>query len=221
MRLEVSSSHRRYSLQADVLAEGRVGITVVVCSPDGVIHGELTGEIDVCDVNEVGRLIVSAPVVSAVETAPSTTFPAAIKATRPGQAWTSEAVAYLEEHYRAGKGPGQLAEELGRSEKSIRWKLYGLKLAPYPSDLVPAPRPAAEPEVSKAYTVEDKRRLHPNAYKSWSPEDEQRLAKRCAQGVSLSELSQEFGRNEGAIASRLLKIQAEGLAADEAWEYGG
>ncbi|MFB7136365.1 hypothetical protein ACFCZY_32910 [Streptomyces sp. NPDC056237] len=223
VRLEISSSHRRYSLHADVLAEGRVEITVVVCTPDGVIHGELTGQVDACDLNEIGRLIASAPapIASAVETTPTATSPAPIKATRHGQAWTSDAVAYLEEHYRAGMGPEQLAEELGRSEKSIRWKLHGLKLAPYPSDLVPDPRPPAEPEAPKAYTVEAKRQLHPNAYKPWEPEDDQRLAERCAQGASLPELSKEFGRYEGAIASRLLKIQAEGPTVDDAWEYGG
>lgn len=231
VRIEIGSAHRRYSLHADLLAEGRVKIAVVVCTPDGVIHGELTGEVDTCDLNEVSRLIASAPVASApvasapvataVETASSAASPVPVKATRHGQAWTPEAIAYLEEHYRAGKSPQQLAEKLGRSEKSIRWKLHGLKLAPYPSDLVPEPRPPAEPEEPKAYTVEEKRRLHPHAYKPWGPEDEQRLAERCAQGASLTELSQEFGRNEGAIASRLLKIRAEGPAADDAWEYGG
>lgn len=221
MRLEIGSSHRHYSLNADLLAEGRVEITVVVCTPDGVIRGELTGELDTCDLSEVGRLIASAPIASAVETTSSAPSPASAKVTRHGQAWTPEAITYLEEHYRAGKGPERLAEELGRSEKSIRWKLYGLELAPYPGDLVPDPRPAAEPEAPKAYTVEAKRQLYPNAYKPWEPEDEQRLAKRCAQGASLPALAQEFGRNEGAIASRLLKIQAEGPAADAAWEYGG
>ncbi|MFJ4422179.1 hypothetical protein ACKI1Q_40905 [Streptomyces galilaeus] len=221
VRLEIGSSQRRYSLHADLLAEGRVKITVVVCTSGGVIHGELTGEVDTRDLSEVSRLIASAPIASAVETTSSAASPAPVKATRHGQAWTPEAIAYLKEHYRAGKSPEQLAEELGRSEKSIRWKLHGLKLAPYPSDLVPDVRPPAEPEAPKTYTVEAKRREYPNAYKPWEPEDEQRLAERCAQGVSLSELSQEFGRNEGAIASRLLKIQAEGPAADDAWEYGG
>ncbi|CAL9673388.1 hypothetical protein SUDANB174_07636 [Streptomyces sp. enrichment culture] len=130
-------------------------------------------------------------------------------------------MAYLKEHYQAGMSPEQLAEELGRSEKSIRWKLHSLGLASFPSDLVPDPRTPVEPQVPKAYTVEEKRQLHPNAYKPWNLEDEQRLAERCAQGASLSELSQEFGRNEGAIASRLLKIQANGPAAEGAWEYGG
>ncbi|WP_176724524.1 hypothetical protein [Streptomyces sp. PpalLS-921] len=221
VKLETGSPHRRYSLHADLLAEGRVEITVVVCTPDGVIHGELTGEIDVRDLDEVGRLIVSAPIASTVEPISSAASAAPVKATRHGQAWTPEAVAYLKEYHRAGSCPEQLAEALGRSEKSIRWKLYGLKLAPYPSDLVPDPRPAAEPERPKAYTVEAKRELYPNAYKPWEPEDEERLAERCAQGASLPELSQESGRNEGAVASRLLKIKAEGPAADDALEYGG
>ncbi|MER5690066.1 hypothetical protein [Streptomyces sp. NPDC002205] len=68
--------------------------------------------------------------------------------------------------------------------------------------------------------MEEKRRLHPNAYKPWEPEDDERLAERCAQGVSLPELAQEFGRNEGAIASRLLKIDADGPEADDASDCG-
>ncbi|MGW9030049.1 hypothetical protein ACWGQ5_39335 [Streptomyces sp. NPDC055722] len=221
VKLEIGGPDRRYSLCADLLAEDRVEITVVVCTPDGVIQGELTGELDTCDLSEIGRLIISAPIPSAPKAAPATASPANAKATRHGEAWTLETVAYLREHYRAGRSTRQLAEDLGRSEKSIRWKLYGLKLAPRPSDLLPAPRIPAEPEPPKAYTVEEKRRLHPNAYKPWEPEDEERLAQRCAQGASLAELAQEFGRNEGAVASRLIKINAKGPAADEAREYGG
>lgn len=233
MKLEIGGRHRRYNLHADFLPEGRAEITVVVCTPDGVIHGELTGEVDAHDLGEIGRLLASAAATAAAtaslaapSSAPSSASssaapPPGVKATHRGQAWTPQAVAYLQEHHRAGKSPEQLAEELGRSENSIRWKLYGLKLAPYPGELVPAPRPEAEPEEPKAYTVEEKRQLYPHAYKPWKPEDEQRLAERCAQGASLPELSQEFGRNEGAIASRLLKIGAEGPAAEEAWEYGG
>ncbi|MFC7963104.1 hypothetical protein [Streptomyces cinereoruber] len=221
VRLEIDTSRRRYSLQADLLAESRAEITVVVCTSDGVIRGELTGEVDTCDLAEIGRLIASTPVTPGGQATPSVTSPPPAKATRHGQGWDPEALAHLKEHHRAGMSPEQLAEELGRSEKSIRWKLYDLKLIPFPGDLVPGPRTPVEPEAPKAYSVEAKRQLHPNAYKPWDPEDEKRLAERCAQGASLFELSQEFGRNEGAIASRLLKIQAKGPAADDAWEYGG
>ncbi|MFI9740989.1 hypothetical protein [Streptomyces sp. NPDC052494] len=186
VRLEVGGPRRRYNLHAELVAEGRVEITVVVSSPDGLIHGELTGEVDARDLGEIGRHLASV-----ARTASFAAPPAEAKATTDrGQAWTQEAVARLEEGHRAG-------------------------------DFVPAPRTPAAPEEPKAYTVEEKRRLYPNAYKPWEPADEQRLAERCAQGVSLHDLSQEFGRNEGAIASRLLKIQAEGPAVEEAWEYGG
>ncbi|MFE1547731.1 hypothetical protein [Streptomyces sp. NPDC058718] len=216
VRLEVGGPSRRYNLHAELVAEGRVGITVVVSSPDGVIHGELAGEVDARDLGEIGRHLASV-----ARTASFAAPPAEAGATNRGQAWTQEAVARLQEGHRAGKSPERLAEEFGRSEKSIRRKLHGLELAPHPGDLVPAPRTPAAPEEPKAYTVEEKRRLYPNAYKPWEPADEHRLAERCAQGASLHDLSQEFGRNEGAIASRLLKIHAEGPAVEEAWEYGG
>ncbi|MFJ5831445.1 hypothetical protein [Streptomyces sp. NPDC093089] len=237
VRLEIDTSHRRYNLHVDLLPEGRAAIDVVVCTPDGVILGELTGEVATSDLGEISRLLAAAPVTpdhpsgagfaapAPVAAAPSVkTNPepkAEPKATRHGQAWTTDAVARLEELHRAGKSPDQLAEELGRSEKSIRWKLYGLHLAPYPGDAVPAPRAPVEPEEAKAYTVDEKRRLHPNAYKPWEPDDDHRLAEHCAEGVSLTELARRFGRNEGAVASRLLKIQAKGPAVEEAWEYGG
>lgn len=254
VRLEIGTSHRRYNLHVDLLPEGRAAIDVVVCTPDGVILGELTGEVATSDLGEISRLLASAPVTPdrpsgagfaaaapvaaapSVKTdpkpkaepelepeakpnanpAPESKAKPEPKATRHGQAWTTEAVARLEELHRAGKSPGQLAEDLGRSEKSIRWKLYGLHLAPYPGDAVPAPRPPLEPEEAKAYTVDEKRRLHPNAYKPWEPDDDHRLAEHCAQGVSLAELARRFGRNEGAVASRLLKIQAKGPAVEEA-----
>jgi hypothetical protein len=219
VKLEIGSPHRRYCLTADLLEDGRLEVTVLVCTSDGAIQGELTGELDICDLGEVSRLIASTPMASIPE-APSSNAapaapPAAVKATRHGEAWTPQAVDYLQDHYGAGKTPEQLAQELGRSEKSIRWKLWGLKIGPYPADLVPAPRATAETQPPKAYTVEEKRQLHPNAYKPWTPDEEAALALRCAQGASLSELSQEFGRNEGAIASRLTRIDAHGPAADE------
>ncbi|MEV7243100.1 hypothetical protein AB0N92_17890 [Streptomyces sp. NPDC093248] len=232
VKLEIAGSHRRYSLCADLVTEDRAEITVIVCTPDGVIHGELTGEVDVCDLGEIARLLTAAPVAPATKAAPATvpaaanstpaTAPAAVAATRHGEAWTPEALDHLRQQHRAGKSPKELALALGRSEKSIRWKLYSLKLAPYPSDLVPGPRPpAAEAKPPKAYTMEEKRQLHPNAYKPWTPEDDQRLTERCAQGASLAELAEEFARNEGAIASRLCKINAQGPAIDSAWDLGG
>ncbi|MFJ2093801.1 hypothetical protein ACIOEW_31680 [Streptomyces sp. NPDC087901] len=76
-------------------------------------------------------------------------------------------------------------------------------------------------EPLKAYTVLEKRQAHRNAYQRWTPDEEEDLLNRCAQGVSLSALAEMFGRGEGAIASRLMKVDAVGPAADEAVEFGG
>lgn len=147
--------------------------------------------------------------------------PVGVKAAHRGAAWTAEARDYLRERFLAGDDIAQLAQALGRSEKSLRWQLWHLNLAPRPaSDACPS-APAPEPPLPKAYTVEEKRKSHPNAYVRWTPEDEARLADRCAEGASLDELSGEFGRNLGAIASRLIKIGAAGRALEEAENYGG
>ncbi|MEU9348012.1 hypothetical protein AB0D74_43135 [Streptomyces sp. NPDC048278] len=145
--------------------------------------------------------------------------PAKAKPARRGTRWSSEERECLRTEFLRGTSVQELAESLKRSEKSVRWALYHLGLIAFPADEVPAPRP--RPEKPKAYTVEEKRQIHPRAYERWSADEEQRLAERCAQGASLAELSVEFGRNEGGIAGRLIKINAEGAAAEEAWEYGG
>ncbi|WP_327167138.1 hypothetical protein [Streptomyces subrutilus] len=216
VKLELRSEDRRYSLSADFLGEGRMELTAIVCTLDGIVQGELTGELDACDLGEIGRLIASVPATAPDRSAASDVPASIVKATRHGEAWTAETHDYLKHHYQAGKTSRELAQDLGRSEKSIRWKLYSLKLAPYPADLVPEQRTSPQPKLPKAYTVEEKRQTHPNAYKPWTPNDEQHLGERCAQGASLEDLAQEFGRDLGAIASRLMKINAEGPAADEA-----
>lgn len=49
------------------------------------------------------------------------------------------------------------------------------------------------------------RRHHPNAYRPWSAEDDELLARRFAQGTTLAALAQELGRNTGAIRSLLTR----------------
>ena len=141
------------------------------------------------------------------------------KPARRGAHWTQGEKDCLVDEFLAGAPVPELARSLGRSERSVRWLLYRLGLTPFPADDVPAS--SAEPEKPKAYTVEEKRKVHPNAYAPWSAEEEQYLAERCAQGASLAELAREFGRNQGGIASRLIRIDADGPAAQEAREYGG
>ncbi|MGW1267425.1 hypothetical protein [Streptomyces sp. NPDC002491] len=227
VKLEFGAPHRRYCLTAEPAQDGRTELTILVCSSDGIIHGELSGELDPRDFQDIGRLLTAAanayPTVEPPAPQPPATTAASAKApaAHPGAAWTSEAEQRLRDAHRIGTSLHQMASDLGRSENSIRWKLHGLKLAPYPADLVPAQPTETAPKQPKAYTVEEKRKAHPNAYMPWTDQDEKDLAARCAGGALLAQLAQEFGRNEGAIASRLMKIGAVGPAADQAREFGG
>ncbi|MFD9619686.1 hypothetical protein ACFWB2_20720 [Streptomyces virginiae] len=216
VKLELRSEDRRYSLSVDLLGEGRIELTAIVCTLDGIVQGELTGELEACDLGEIGRLIASVPTTAPARSGAQDVPASTSKTTRHGDAWTAETHDYLKDHYLAGKTPQELAQDLGRSEKSIRWKLYSMNLAPFPADLAPSQRTSPQPKAPKAYTVEEKRQTRPNAYKPWTPGDERKLGERCAQGASLEDLAQEFGRDLGAIVTRLLKINAEGPAADEA-----
>lgn len=58
----------------------------------------------------------------------------------------------------------------------------------------------------KAYTIEDKREQHPNAYKPWTSADDEQLIAYCKEGKDTKELSSLLKRNEGAIRSRIRKL---------------
>ena len=103
--------------------------------------------------------------------------------------------------------------------------LYNIPLSEIPSllshkkSIVEYLRPSAEtpfcitdfisedtPKHQKAYTMEEKRANHPNAYRPWTKEDDDRLLQLSALGTSIPELCEIFGRNRGAITSRLKKL---------------
>jgi hypothetical protein len=58
----------------------------------------------------------------------------------------------------------------------------------------------------KAYTLDEKRKQFPNAYKSWSTEDDKLLVTLYDENRSIKELMSIFKRNEGAIRSRIQKL---------------
>ena len=73
--------------------------------------------------------------------------------------------------------------------------------------------------IKPAYTVEEKRREHSSAYEKWSPEDDERLKEMYAAGHGIAELAKHFERNEGAIRSRLRKLELDrGAAANPIYE---
>lgn len=57
-----------------------------------------------------------------------------------------------------------------------------------------------------AYDVTHIRQRHPNAYRRWPPEDDERLAELYGKGWPIGRLANEFGRNYGAIRARLSKL---------------
>jgi len=62
---------------------------------------------------------------------------------------------------------------------------------------------------AKSYSVEEKRSLNPNAYKPWTEDDDNLLELLYAKGSSMAFLMKEFGRNKGAIRSRIKKLGLE------------
>ena len=66
--------------------------------------------------------------------------------------------------------------------------------------------PLEDSKQQKAYCIEEKRAKNPNAYRPWTKENDERLLQLSASGKSIPELCEIFGRNQGAIASRLKKL---------------
>lgn len=64
----------------------------------------------------------------------------------------------------------------------------------------------ALPERKKAYTIEEKRNEHGNAYIPWEEEADQLLCRLYDEGNSISVLAEMFERTKGAIRSRLKKL---------------
>lgn len=68
------------------------------------------------------------------------------------------------------------------------------------------PQPVKE---EKADSVETVRKKHPNAYAKWSALDDDSLRKKYAEGSTISELAKLLHRTEGAIQSRLTKLNIQ------------
>ena len=62
---------------------------------------------------------------------------------------------------------------------------------------------------AKSYSVAEIRQEHPSAYEKWTQEDDDELNRLHDAGLSVSELAERFGRNHGAIRSRLRKLSTE------------
>jgi ATP-dependent exoDNAse (exonuclease V) beta subunit len=79
------------------------------------------------------------------------------------------------------------------------------------NDFLPGKKKAAAAgrmRFDKAYQVGEKRKDHSNAYASWTTADDTLLKKMYYGGATVGELAKQFGRNDGAIRSRLKKLEA-------------
>ncbi len=93
--------------------------------------------------------------------------------------WTADEAEELKQMAADGVARAEMSAQLGRSPNAIKLKLQSLGLY--------VPKPAAKP---------------------WTPEDENALVKLYRDGVSFAELASVFGRTEGAILSRLIRLRA-------------
>jgi hypothetical protein len=68
-----------------------------------------------------------------------------------------------------------------------------------------------ESKTEKAYSVEDVRTKHKDAYKPWIPELDNELTVMYCEGVNVKDMAKHFGRTRGAITSRIKKLELEEL----------
>ncbi len=61
-------------------------------------------------------------------------------------------------------------------------------------------------EETKTYNLDEIRNEYPRAYEKWDPEEDNILGVKYREGLSVSELSDLFYRQPGAIRSRLKKL---------------
>lgn len=59
----------------------------------------------------------------------------------------------------------------------------------------------------KAYSVDEIRKVNPKAYAPWTKDDDNLLELLFCEGQSVTELTTIFGRNNGAIRSRIKKLE--------------
>ncbi|XOV67568.1 MAG: hypothetical protein ACFHU9_00060 [Fluviicola sp.] len=59
----------------------------------------------------------------------------------------------------------------------------------------------------KPRTMEEIQKEHPNAYKPWSKEEDDRLEVLFSEGKKASEIAEVLGRMKGAVYSRIKKLE--------------
>lgn len=68
-----------------------------------------------------------------------------------------------------------------------------------------------ESKPEKAYSVDEIRTKHKDAYKPWTPELDTELTTMFCEGINPKDIAKHFGRTRGAITSRIKKLELEEL----------
>jgi hypothetical protein len=58
----------------------------------------------------------------------------------------------------------------------------------------------------RSYTLAERRREHPNAYRSWTEAEERRLLELYRTGIAIREIAKQLGRRPGGVTARLEKL---------------
>ncbi|MFD7645655.1 hypothetical protein ACFV4P_33985 [Kitasatospora sp. NPDC059795] len=152
----------------------------------------------------------------------SRTLPAVPPPRTPGavpgrpRPWTPEEDAYC--HAAAGAAPEAIAAHLGRSAKSVRFRLAKLHLEPFPLELLPPPairrgKPAIDPNSHRAQVMRD----HPRAYLPWTPEEEEAIAEMARSGADIGEIAAALQRQPGAVSGRMSRLTDSNPVTEALW----
>ncbi|MEV7616585.1 hypothetical protein [Streptomyces sp. NPDC089799] len=101
---------------------------------------------------------------------------------------------------------------------AILW-LHGTEVGSFPLDALreagftPSPARAVPQPDNRAYTVEQVRKQHGNAYQRWTEEDDRQLLELHASGHDADALARHFSRQPSAIRARLAKLDTEPQAS--------
>ncbi|XMN11275.1 hypothetical protein ACK8N7_37300 [Streptomyces griseobrunneus] len=206
--LENSLTHngRLYALTATTGANGHLTTEITVTDNHGEIQAELRGTLNLTDLHPLARLLHA------------TTPDSAPPADSYERTWSPADSTRLANRFRTERDFGALAQEFNCRRNDIYRRLLELELitAPAPAQRRQGRPPQPQPAPTPSPVLQQRRLQHSNSHARWTEQEEALLARQCASGASVAQLSQDFGRSELAIEARLRQIGAEGPAADQA-----
>ncbi|WP_145501111.1 hypothetical protein [Streptomyces sp. CFMR 7] len=204
--LETSLTHngRTYALTATTDTNGHLTTEITVTSNDGEIHAELRGTLNLTDLHPLARLLHA--------TIPGSAPPA----DSYERTWSPADSTRLADRFRTQRDFGALAQEFNCRRNDIYRRLLELELITAPAQRRQGRSPQPQPAPAPSPVLQQRRLQHSNSHARWTEQEEVQLARQCASGASVTQLSQDFGRSELAIEARLRQIGAEGPAADQA-----